>query len=136
MSMKSNKVLAATMLVEGWLHKDVAEEVGVTPQTISAWLADPEFIAFVNKLKMDNLYKARDRVQALSVKAAATIEDIMDNGSNDGVRLKAAESVLEMSGMINIQSGVWAWGIGPTTTEGVAKEVEKQHQLDTVGFTF
>jgi len=135
MSMKPNKMLAATMLVEGWLHKDVAEEVGVTPQTISTWLTDPEFVALVNQLKMDNLHKARDRVQALSVKAAATIEDIMDSSSNDAVRLKAAESVLEMSGMINIQSGMWAWGIGPTTAEGVAKEIEKQHQLDTVGFT-
>jgi len=120
--MKPNKTLAATMLVEGQLHKDVAEEVGVTPQTVSTWLAEPEFIAFVNKLKMDNLHKSRDRVQALSVKAASTIEDIMDNGHNDAVRLKAAESVLEMSGMINVQSGMWAWGIGPTTTEGVEKQ--------------
>mgnify|MGYP000606659432 CR=1 FL=1 len=85
MSMKSNKMLAATMLAEGWLHKDIAEEVRVTPQTISAWLAEPEFVAFVNKLKMDHLNKARDRVQALSVKADDTIKDIMDNGSNDAV---------------------------------------------------
>lgn len=136
MSIKPNKISAATMLVEGSLHKDVAEEVGVTPQTISAWLAEPEFIAFVNKLKMDNLHKARDRIQALSVKAASTIEDIMDNGSNDAVRLKAAESVLEMSGMINVQSGVWAWGIGPASTEAVKKEMETQHQLNSIGFTF
>lgn len=135
MSLKSNKVLAATMLVEGWLHKDVAEEVGVTPQTISSWLTDPEFAAFVNKLKMDNLHYARDRIQALSVKAASTIEDIMDNSTSDAVRLKAAESVLEMTGMINVQSGMWAWGIGPKTTQGVIDEIEKQRQIDTVGFS-
>lgn len=136
MSMKSNKLLAATMLVEGFLHKDVAEEVGVTPQTISVWLTEPEFVAFVNKLKMDNLHKARDRIQALSVKAAATIEDIMENGNNDAVRLKAAESVLEMSGMINVQSGMWAWGIGSSTVEGVIKDIKKQQQIDDIGFTF
>jgi predicted transcriptional regulator len=133
--MKPNKELAATMLVEGWLHKDVAEETGVTPQTISVWLTEPEFVAFVNKLKMENLHKARDRIQALSVKAAATIEDIMDNGSNDAVRLKAAESVLEMSGMINVESGMWAWGIGPTTTQGMTIELERKKQKDTIGFT-
>ena len=136
MSMKPNKLLAATMLVEGWLHKDVAEEVGVTPQTISAWLTEAEFVAFVNKLKMDNLNKARDRVQALSVKATSTLEDIMDNSSNDAVRLKAAESVLEMSGMINVQSGMWGWGIGPTTTQGMIIELDRKQQKDTVGFTF
>lgn len=136
MSMKPNKLLAATMLVEGRLHKDVAEEVSVTPQTISAWLTEAEFVAFVNKLKMDNLNKARDRVQALSVKAASTLEDIMENSSNDAVRLKAAESVLEMTGMINVQSGMWAWGIGSSTTEGVLRDIKKKQQIDEVGFTF
>jgi len=122
MGTKAKQAIAISMLVEGALHKDVAEKVGVTPQTISTWLKDPTFVATVNTLKIDNLNSAMDKMQALFSQAAATVEDIMVNGDNDAVRLKAAQCAIQTSGVLDLQSGLWAFNIGPKTAAGVERE--------------
>lgn len=125
MSKKDKQAIAANLLVEGVLHKAVAKTVGVTPQTISAWLNEPNFVATINTIKMDNLNSSRDKLHGLFYAAASTIEDIMFNGESDAVRLKAAKCVIDASGVQSPQSGLWAWGVGPQTPRDVEKHLSQ-----------
>jgi len=125
MSKKSKQDLAISLLAKGSLHKDVAKELDVTPQTISAWLREPSFVAAINTMKMDNLESSRDKLHALFATATSTIEDIMVNGDSDSVRLKAAQSVLDASGVQVPQTGLWGWAIGPQTAQGVEEQQQR-----------
>lgn len=107
------------------LHKDVAEQVGVTPQTISAWLRESVFVGTINSMKMDNLESSRDKLHALFATATSTIEDIMINGDNDSVRLKASQSVLDASGVQVPQTGLWGWAVGPQTAQAVEDQIRR-----------
>jgi len=62
---------------------------------------------------MDNLESSRDKLQALFTIATSTIEDIMINGDNDSVRLKAAKSILDASGVQSPLAGLWGWSANP-----------------------
>lgn len=105
---------AAEIIAAGELKKVAAEKVGVTPQTISEWLKQPAFEAYVNGLKLAALEAARDRMQYLAGEAVRTIEALLGQEEPPATRLKAAQMVLDFTGMTDLQSGRWRWGVGST----------------------
>ena len=112
-SLAPNRAMAAELIVAGELKKVVAEKVCVSPQTISEWQSQPAFQAYLNQLRWAALERARDQMQRLAEKATGTIEDLLGQDSPPSTRLRAAQLVLEISGMKDPQRGLWAWGIGP-----------------------
>lgn len=122
MSLGSKAARAAELLAGGMQCKDVAERVGVTPQTISAWKNKPEFEATINRLSMECLKASRQHLQALAVEATETLADLMKSGNGEAIRLKAAQAVLHHVGLTDRKSGQWAWGIGPQTAEEIQEE--------------
>lgn len=74
---------------------------------------------------LDNLESSRDKLHALFATATSTIEDIMINGDSDSVRLKAAQSVLDASGVQVPQTGLWGWSVGPQTAQGVEDQIRR-----------
>lgn len=118
------QVKASVLLAAGRTGRETAKEVGVTPETISVWRRGPEFEAEINRLKLEALHAARDRMRNLAAEAVSEVEDLIKNAKTDAVRLKAAQAVLDTVGLTNPTSGLWAWGIGKTTPEGVMRERE------------
>ena len=109
-----NQVKAAELIAAGVLKKTAAQEAGVTPQTVSTWLKEPAFQAYLNGLKRAALERTRDRMQFLAGEAVRTIEAMLEQEEHPSARLRAAKMVLDFAGMTDPQSGLWGWGIGPT----------------------
>ena len=126
MSLKPKQFQAAMLLAQGWLCKDVAEELDVTPQTISEWQKLAEFEAYLNSLKKESLEAARTHLQRLAETASETIEELMESSTSDAIRLKAAETVLAHTGFSDPSNGLFGWGIGQTTKKEVEKEPEEK----------
>jgi hypothetical protein len=112
-------------LAAGRLKQDAAKTVGVSPQTISAWLRDPQFQASINALMWEQLNTARTSLQALARTATQTLGDVMQKADNYETRRRAALDILEMTGFSG-DLEKFAMGVGPATAEGVEKEQERR----------
>jgi len=92
LNLKPKQIQAATLLAQGWLCKNVAKELKVTPQTISEWQKIAEFEAYLNGLKTESLKAARTHLHGLAETASETIAELMESSESDSIRLKAAET--------------------------------------------
>jgi len=86
---------AATLLAAGIPCKDVASQVGVTPQTISAWRSDYDFQQLVKELQWDVLRHTRDQTRALVSEALTELHTLMKESKSESIRLRAALEVLK-----------------------------------------
>jgi transposase len=97
----SRQLQAAVMLASGRPAKEVAEKLGVAPQTISAWRASPEFDQALTHLKLQYLKSARDGLRWLAAEAVDEIARLMRHGKSERIRLQAALAVLRGIGAID-----------------------------------
>jgi hypothetical protein len=111
---------AINLLAKGNTGRDVAKELSVTPQTVCEWKKKPDFVAQVNKLKMEGLETARTALQHSSNVAVEALIEIAKESNSDETRRKAALDILRLNGFEAGLHESFAWGIGPKT----AKEVE------------
>ena len=100
MSLSQKQAYAAVLIAQGMRKKDVADEINITPQTISVWCAKDEFTTYLNSIRFELLVDARERMRALSGTAVDTIRDLMDKGEKEAVRLQAARTVLDVAGIL------------------------------------
>lgn len=92
---------ALTLLAGGESAKDAAAKVGVTPQTISVWLNhDEDFRHALWLLKKESLDVARSQLQLAATEAVAVVRKLLQAGSSDQTRLKAAELLLDRLGLV------------------------------------
>ncbi len=117
-NLKPQKDLAAFLLARGMLGKDVAKEVGVTPETISHWKHDKHFLALMNEYKLEIVESLREKLRLIAGKALATLDHLMDNGS-DPVKVNACSAVLKHAGFKSPE--LLVWGIGQTEVEETEK---------------
>lgn len=120
--LKPRQLQAASQLAQGISCRDVATNVGVSPQTISEWKRKPEFQAFINELRIEALNAVRTRLQCLADEACETLSHLMKSGSSDSVRLRAAVAVLDSTGLSSQSSDMFGVGIGPTSESGIRRE--------------
>lgn len=132
MNLKPKQIQAASLLAQGWLCKDVAEELEITPQTISEWRRSATFEAHLNELKMESLKSGITHLQSLVVTAAETIGELMKSGETDSIRLKAAETVLAHTGISDPSTGLFGWHIGKTTAEEVKNDQEQKTKTEAL----
>ncbi|MEP2759027.1 MAG: phBC6A51 family helix-turn-helix protein [Hyphomicrobiales bacterium] len=126
MKLTAAQTKAMPLLVSGLQQKDIAEKVGVTPQTISTWMKDAEFVAYLNQARSDALDGARDMLRGLANEAVEELRSIILNSENDEVRRKAIIDVLDMIGIKNPSMGCYGWGIGPKYADQVEKKWEQE----------
>ena len=86
---------AAVLLATGTLSKDVADTVGVTPQTISAWKRNPKFRATVAQLLSQAEVEALDALRAYLPRIVERLGKMID--SPDSSALKAAQLILRIT---------------------------------------
>ena len=74
-----------------------AEKCGVNEKTLRRWLANDEaFQAAYAEARQATFEAGMGRIQALTVKAVETLEDLLDATQSPNVRLGAARTVAEM----------------------------------------
>ena len=120
--LKSNQEQAAYLIATGSSCKDVAEVVGVTPETISHWKNSPIFTARSNEYKQEVVDSLREGIRSLSIIALTNLKELIENAESESVKLRACIEVLKMQGLSDPER--WGWGIGYKT----AKEVEEAPQ--------
>lgn len=69
-SLSTKQERAALLLVSGRTTKQVAEEVGVRPETLTRWKGQPEFVALLNQLRAEALQAAVDKLRLAAADAA------------------------------------------------------------------
>lgn len=85
----------------GYKGTEIAHTVGCTPQLVYMVVNSPmgeAFLAEIESARTDSVEDVRERLKEMSPLAAEVFLDIMNNGVKEHNRLKAAKTVLEMSG--------------------------------------
>lgn len=124
---KVKQIRAAQLLASGMDSKEVANAVKVTPETISHWKKSPAFQAYFNELRWEVMESSRERLRSLFSKAIGTIEELMAESKSDSVRLRAAQSVLNVYGPSTQEGRTWYWQIGARDAGEIeAKEAKKK----------
>ena len=126
MNLLPKHIKAITLLASWETCQKVANEVSVSPQTISEWKKQPEFTAELNKMQMESLRSARIKIQQSSVKAVDSLTEIAQASSNDETRRKAALDILRLAGYEPGSQETYAWGIGPRTEADVQEKWEQE----------
>lgn len=95
--MNEKQQQAVILLASGKTCKQAAEQLNVTPKTISTWRSDHEFKAVLNTHLQDIQQANSERLRNLGTAALDTIEEIMtDKTIAPKDRLNAAVKILEL----------------------------------------
>ncbi|MBX3640977.1 MAG: helix-turn-helix domain-containing protein [Nitrosomonas sp.] len=95
--MNEKQQQAIILFASGKTCKVIAEQLNVTPKTISTWRACPEFMAMLNSYLQDIQQANSERLRNLGTTALDTIEEIMsDKTIAPKDRLNAAVKILEL----------------------------------------
>jgi hypothetical protein len=93
-NLKPIQLKAAAFLAAGTSCKDAAEQCEVTPETISHWKRNSDFVAHLNQLKKDAVECARERLRNLVADAIGVLEDLLGSPS-DSIRFRASQYILD-----------------------------------------
>jgi len=132
-----NQIKAATLLVTGMKSKDIATEIGVTPETISIWKRYKEFIFFTNKLRQEYVDSMVDKLRNNTINAMDTLNNLASNAESEETRRKAAKDILDMTG-IQKYDGYIYYGIGLKSEAELAEKIKsdkaKKSLLDSLKY--
>lgn len=97
------KVRAILLFITGqYTYKQIASVVGVTPETISSWLSQPNCQLIVKELQQREWGLIDSSLKSLRNKAVNTISGLMDSDM-DMVRLAASKDILDRTGHKPVQ---------------------------------
>lgn len=95
--MNEKQQQAIILLATGKTGSEVAEQLKVTPKTISVWRSEPEFRAELNKHMLDIKTANAERMRSLCGVALQTIETCMlDEDTPVKEKLNASFKLLEL----------------------------------------
>jgi predicted transcriptional regulator len=120
-STHSKKDQAALLVSTGLSCINVAEQVGVTPESISRWKSEVEFQARVNEFQFERVNEARELLRESAKRAVKTIDSLLDS-KNESTRLKAATALLKLSN-IDVPQRLFN-GIGSTDSLDLLEELK------------
>lgn len=117
-----NQVKAVALLICGWKSVGVANELEISPQTLSKWKGEPAFRALLNQAKMDVLHEARQKLQVSADIAVDRLVEIATESDNEETSRKACMNIIQLVGLSDPSKGRFGWGIGATSAEAVIEE--------------
>jgi hypothetical protein len=116
-TLNSKQLHAIRLLVTGGKLKHViAEEVGVTPETLSRWNQQPAFVAELNKARVEAHEATMQGIRNLAMKGLETLEKLL-NSTNEKVQQTTAQALLDIYLKLAKPSG-------PTSREDVLAKQE------------
>lgn len=101
--LKPQQIIAINLLAQGHSQKQVAEELEITPQTMSAWVKQPDFKAELRDLSSELCDTTVSRMFSLRVQATERLAQILDTGAPN-----------EQLNAIRIVLGATAYAYDPT----------------------
>lgn len=129
MKLNENQILATQMVASGMKGKEIATKLKKTEETISRWRQLPEFEAAVNKIKIDVMNSATDRLRELVNKAISMLEEGLDS---DDLPIKdkvnASLKILDLCGMKQLITEE----IGPIDPEIVEKKKNRDEFFNSI----
>lgn len=129
MKLPAKQNLAVVLLASGKTGRAVASELSITPQTISEWKRQPEFVAELNKLQMEGVRAARTKIQQSATDAIDMLLKIAQEAPNHETRRRAALDILRLGGYEPGSQQTYGWGLGPETADGVQEKWERDSAL-------
>lgn len=108
--LSAKQIRAAHLEATGMKAVDIAEEIGVTAQTISAYRKKEEYQIIVSKCAQANLKAAQLKLVELSTLAVQTMYAVMMLGE-DKLKLQAATTVLDYLGMSDVRGEIGSTSI-------------------------
>ena len=121
------QVKALGLLLEGRRQREAAAAVGVSEATVSRWVNhDAEFMAALNRAKLDAWEAQRARLAGLSEKAVDALAALLTAGS-EAAQYKAACTVLDAAGLL-------ARGrpVGDTDAATIERKRRQREQIGSV----
>jgi hypothetical protein len=133
MKLSPKQVQAIVLLAAGTTSRAAAEELSISPQTISEWKRNPAFIAQLNDLQVSAIDAARTKIQQAASDAVDALRELVGDGENPEIRRKAANDILRLAGFEPSSRELYRFGVGPTTVPEVEKEwrAAEYHQILT-----
>lgn len=104
-----NQVIAASMIALGETKKNAAKAAKVSPQTVSEWMHDSEFVDMINLLKTDMMREVQDRFRGLAHKAIDVIDTILETSENERIRLDGAKYILDTIRLSPTENNTGLW---------------------------
>ena len=117
---------AVALLTSGLRAVDVAQQVGVTQETISRWRATPVFMAAYNQSVRDAYSATIGQVRDIAAEAIQTLRESLQS-KDERVRLSAALAVLRVR--FQLDAGALA---APTTPAAIAKGTTEDEIADMI----
>jgi len=136
MSLKPKQEVAALRIASGEKLKDIADELKISPATLSNWQREPSFIAEVNSNREKLLKSSTERLTSLASTAMDRLESLILS-DDQKVSLQAIKLVMSANGLLGeseksfMRFGAW---IGPTSPQAVIREQEKKSQFNSFDF--
>ncbi len=120
--LSDRQLQAVYLTVQGCAGIAIAEEIDVTPQTISEWRRLPDFQAACNRLRRDTFTSVRDSLRDAGIVATETLVGVMNDGPASA-RVAAASKVLDLLNVADLQTGGMDIGL-----EDAAKIEERERE--------
>ena len=126
------QIQAIIYLAQGRRSKEIAKDLGVTPQTISAWKKKPTFLACLNQTKFEVIENARDSLRTRSEKAIESLAKLAEKAENEETRRRAARDIIELSGLAKSLEVDPMWGIGLMSEKAIIDQDNRNKKLDEI----
>ncbi len=99
---------AAELLSCGWLSKEAARELRVTPETICHWRNLPAFQELCDKFRSEAMYRTIDRFRSLHLLAADTLASAMVSPDTPpAAKIRAALGIYAAGNLSDKTSAIW-----------------------------
>lgn len=104
----AKQIRGAELLASGWLSKHIAQELKVSPETISHWKHNEAFQVISNHFRAEVLHRSLDRLRALHIVAFDTLSNTLQNPDTpQNIKLKAALGIIAAGGLTDKGSMLW-----------------------------
>jgi hypothetical protein len=125
---------AIDLLVTGATDQEVADQVGVTRQTVNGWRnLHPWFQAELNRRRVELWGSAVDQLRALLPRAVAALAEELDGGE---ARARVAVDILRLAGLDRTRSDAKldTLLIGPTDPDAIIDAEVRRRRPDRVAY--
>ena len=89
------QVQALPLIAVGVSAIEVAKKIGVSPQQISVWKKQTNFLTELRRIRSDAMSEAVCALSAMAIAAVEVMGSLLREAENESVRLKAAIFLIE-----------------------------------------
>lgn len=97
--MTDKQYIAMDLLLMGKSTEEVGKAVGVRRETVWRWTKDPDFAAKIDEARAERRERLSIAIEDAAHRAAEVLVSGLDDSAPWGVRLRAAENILNRVGV-------------------------------------